>query len=222
MTIDPSRPGPAGTTARDRPGPGLGRLRRAGPAERMRILTIGGRAIRVAVREGTPGWPPLLLCNGIGASLELFQPFVDALDPRRPVIRFDMPGVGGSPAPVIPYHLATSASLLSGLLDQLGYQQADVLGISWGGGLAQQFALSRPDRVRRLVLVATGPGALMVPGNPRVLLRMLTPRRHRDPGYAARIAGELYGGSAGTTRPWPGTCCTPPPAWARPGVTSTS
>jgi pimeloyl-ACP methyl ester carboxylesterase len=50
--------------------------------------------------------------------------------------------------------------------------------------------------VRRLVLVATGPGALMVPGHPRVLLRMLTPRRHRDPGHAARIAGELYGGSA--------------------------
>jgi poly(3-hydroxyalkanoate) depolymerase len=168
----------------------------AGSAGRMRILTVGGRALRVAVRDGTPGWPPLLLCNGIGASLELFQPFVDALDPRRPVIRFDMPGVGGSPAPVVPYHLATLPSLLAGLLDQFGYEQADVLGISWGGGLAQQFALSRPDRVRRLVLVATAPGALMVPGNPRVLLRMLTPRRHRDPGYAARIAGELYGGSA--------------------------
>jgi len=162
----------------------------------MRILVIGGRAIRVAVREGAPGWPPLLLCNGIGASLELFQPFVGALDPRRPVIRFDMPGIGGSPAPVIPYHLGTLAPLLAGLLDQLGYQQADVLGISWGGGLAQQFALSRPDRVRRLVLVATGPGSLMVPGHPRVLLRMLTPRRHRDPGHAGRIAGELYGGSA--------------------------
>ncbi len=162
----------------------------------MRILTIGGRALRVSLREGNPGGPPLLLCNGIGASLELFQPFVDALDPRRPVIRFDMPGIGGSPVPVVPYHLATLPSLLAGLLDQLGYQQADVLGISWGGGLAQQFALSRPDRVRRLVLVATGPGALMVPGHPRVLLRMLTPRRHRDPGYAARVAGELYGGSA--------------------------
>ena len=174
----------------------LGRLRRVGPAERMRILVIGGRAIRVAVREGAPGWPPLLLCNGIGASLELFQPFVDALDARRPVIRFDMPGIGGSPAPVIPYHLGTLAPLLAGLLDQLGYQQADVLGISWGGGLAQQFALSRPDRVRRLVLVATGPGSLMVPGHPRVLLRMLTPRRHRDPGHAGRIAGELSGGSA--------------------------
>jgi poly(3-hydroxyalkanoate) depolymerase len=130
--------------------------------------------------------------------MELLQPFVDALDPRRGVIRFDMPGIGGSPAPVLPYHLGTSAPLLAGLLDQLGYPQADVLGISWGGGLAQQFALSRPDRVHRLVLVATGPGALMVPGHPRVLLRMLTPRRHRDPGYAARIAGELYGGSART------------------------
>ena len=162
----------------------------------MRILRVGGRGLRVAVREGTSDWPPLLLCNGIGASLELLQPFVDALDPQRGVIRFDMPGVGGSPAPVLPYHLATSAPLLAGLLDQLGYRQADVLGISWGGGLAQQFALSRPDRVRHLVLVATGPGALMVPGHPRVLLRMLTPRRHRDPGYAARIAGDLYGGSA--------------------------
>jgi hypothetical protein len=35
----------------------------------MRILTVGGRALRVAVRDGTPGWPPLLLCNGIGACL---------------------------------------------------------------------------------------------------------------------------------------------------------
>jgi len=198
MTIDPSHPAPTG---RNRLGTGLGqvvrwRLRPVAAAERMRILTIGGRAMRVAVREGNPGWPPLLLCNGIGASLELLQPFVDALDPRRPVIRFDMPGIGGSPAPVIPYHLGTLAPLLTGLLDRLGYQQVDVLGISWGGGLAQQFALSRPDRVRRLVLVATGPGALMVPGGPRVLLRMLSPRRHRDPGHAVRIAGELYGGSA--------------------------
>jgi len=200
MTIDMPCPRPAGE---DRPGSGLARvardrLLRAGPADRMRSLTAGGRAIRVAVREGAPGRPPLLLCNGIGAGLELLQPFVDALDPRRGVIRFDMPGIGGSPAPVIPYHLAVSAALLSGLLDRLGCQRADVLGISWGGGLAQQFALSRPDRVRRLVLVATGPGALMVPGHPRVLMRMLTPRRHRDPGYAAHVAAELYGGSART------------------------
>ena len=197
MTADQPSPEPAG---KDRAGAGRGwipgRRRKAEASQRMRILTVGGRGLRVSVREGTPGWPPLLLCNGIGVSLELLQPFVDVLDPRRPVIRFDMPGVGGSPAPVLPYHLVTSAPLLAGLLDQLGHPQADVLGISWGGALAQQFALSRPDRVRRLVLVATGPGALMVPARPAILLRMLTPRRHRDPGYAARIAGHLYGGSA--------------------------
>ena len=184
MTADQGPPGPAAPPWQ------------AGAGERLRTLTVRGRVLRVAVRDGSPGWPPLLLCNGIGVSLELLQPFVDALDPRRPVIRFDMPGVGGSPAPVVPYHLLTTGPLLAELLDQLGYERADVLGISWGGGLAQQFALSRPDRVRRLVLVATAPGALMVPGHPRVLLRMLTPRRHRDPGYAARVAAELYGGSA--------------------------
>ena len=198
MTIDPSHPAPTG---RNRLGTGLGQvvrwwLRPVAVAERMRILAVGGWAMRVAVREGNPDWPPLLLCNGIGASLEALQPFVDALDPHRPVIRFDMPGIGGSPAPVVPYHLGTAAPRLAGLLDQLGYRQADVLGVSWGGGLAQQFALSRPDRVRRLVLVATAPGALMVPGRPQVLLHMLTPHRHRDARHAAHIAGELYGGSA--------------------------
>jgi poly(3-hydroxyalkanoate) depolymerase len=171
-----------------------GRRQNRDAAEQMRTLTVRGRALRVCVREGDPQRPPLLLCNGIGASLELLQPFVDALDPKRGVIRFDLPGTGGSALPLLPYHMTTLASMLSGLLDQLGHTQADVLGISWGGGLAQQFALQYPARVRRLVLAATATGALMVPGHPGVLIRMLTPRRHHDAGYAARIAGGLYGG----------------------------
>ena len=76
----------------------------ADPAERIQMLTAGGRVLRVATRDGNPDRPPLLLCNGIGGRLELFQPFVDALDPRRGTIRFDMPGLGQSPAPVVPYH----------------------------------------------------------------------------------------------------------------------
>ena len=160
-------------------------------------MTAGGRTLRVSVREGTdPGTTPLLLMNGIGASLEVLQPFVDALHPRRTVIRFDVPGVGGSPRPVVPYTLATFSPVVARLLDQLGHPDpVDVLGFSWGGGLAQHFAVQHRKRVRRLVLAATGTGSLMVPANPRVLSRMLTPRRHRDPDYARSIAGELYGGT---------------------------
>jgi len=192
------------TTGRLQPGaaengrrPGQLRVLASGSPRRTAAgtLMVGGRILRVAVRSGNPKWPPLLLCNGIGASLELLLPFVSALDPQREVVRFDVPGIGGSPLPVVPYHLATLAPLITDLLDQLGYQQADVLGISWGGGLAQHLAVLRPDRVRRLVLVATSPGGLMVPGHPRALLRMLSPCRSRDHGYAASIAGELYGGS---------------------------
>jgi pimeloyl-ACP methyl ester carboxylesterase len=98
------------------------------PAERIQMLNVGGRVLRVATRDGNPGRPPLLLllCNGIGGRLELFQPFADALDPRRGVIRFDMPGIGESPAPVVPYHLATVAPKLTRLLDQLDVARADV------------------------------------------------------------------------------------------------
>jgi pimeloyl-ACP methyl ester carboxylesterase len=46
-----------------------------------------------------------------------------------------------------------------------------------------------------LVLAATSTGALMVPGSPKVLARMATPRRYLDPDYAARIAADLYGGT---------------------------
>ena len=186
--------GQPGTVARGRPW--------TAADEHTRTVTVRGRVLRVAVRGGNPQWPPLVLCNGIGARLELLQPFVDAVDAQREVVRFDMPGIGGSREPAMPYHLWTLAPLLSGLLDQLGYQQADILGISWGGGLAQQFAVRDPARVRRLVLVSTATGALMVPGHPRVLRHMLTPRRHRDPAHAAAIAGEIYGGSmrAGASR----------------------
>jgi poly(3-hydroxyalkanoate) depolymerase len=168
-----------------------------GPSDVVRTVTSGGRTLRVSVRRGTDdSVPALLLMNGIGASLEVLQPFVDALDHRRSVIRFDVPGVGGSPRPVVPYHLSSFSPVVAGMLTRLGFEEpVDVLGLSWGGGLAQHFAVQHRRRVRRLVLAATGTGTLMVPANPRVLARMLTPRRHRDPEYARNIAGDIYGGT---------------------------
>ncbi|MGO9384253.1 MAG: alpha/beta fold hydrolase [Mycobacterium sp.] len=156
-----------------------------------RYVNCGVQRIRVNVRWGTG--VPLVLCNGIGASLEVLDPLVEQLDST--VIRFDVPGAGGSPASIAPYGFPYLAWVLGRVLSKLGIGVVDVLGLSWGGGLAQQFAFQNPRRCRRLVLVATGTGALMVPAHPRILAKMLTPRRFSDPDYAASIAGELYGGT---------------------------
>jgi poly(3-hydroxyalkanoate) depolymerase len=156
---------------------------------RDEIMQVGGTPLRVAIRPGTGTGPPLLLCNGIGMRLEALRPFVDALDPAIEVIRFDAPGTGGSQLPNLPYRFTTLALLLREVLHNLGHQQADVLGISWGGGLAQQFALLNPRLCRRLILVATATGPqTMVPPNPLPPVKNLILRRW----------GDLWGGSAKT------------------------
>jgi poly(3-hydroxyalkanoate) depolymerase len=173
----------------------------------IRSIVIGGRQLRVAVRRGAASGTssrrqktlprvPLLLINGIGASLDLLEPFVRELDPALDVIRFDPPGVGGSAPPAGPYRFTGLCRLIAGMLTELGYGTVDVLGISWGGGVAQHFATFQRGRCRRLVLVATATGALMVPARPSVLKHMVTPRRYLDHGYLRTVAGRLYGGSA--------------------------
>lgn len=157
-------------------------------------VATGCQRIRVHVRPGTG--VPLVLCNGIGAGLEVLDPLVAQLDPDATVIRFDAPGAGGSQASPLPYGFPYLAWVLGRVLTDLGYRTVDVLGISWGGALAQQFAFQNPRRCRRLVLAATATGALMVPAHPRVLAKMLTARRLHDAGYAASVVGDLYGGAA--------------------------
>jgi poly(3-hydroxyalkanoate) depolymerase len=164
----------------------------------QRVIPVLGQQIRVNVRAGSG--VPLLLCNGIGASLEVLDPLVDQLDPNTTVVRFDVPGIGGSSESTLPYSFPYLAAVLGRLLSSLdlGGDGVDVLGLSWGGALAQQFAFQNPRRCRRVILVSTGVGIGTVPGRPAVLAKLLTPRRFLDHDYAAMIAGELYGGSART------------------------
>jgi poly(3-hydroxyalkanoate) depolymerase len=168
----------------------------------LRSVAVGDQLLRTSVRPGLPSdarltaATPLLLINGIGASLELLEPFVDALDPAIEVIRFDVPGVGGSPLPARPYRFTGLCALIARMLTELGYGTVDVLGISWGGGVAQHFAALQRARCRRLVLVSTATGALMVPARPSVLATMITPRRYTDRAYLEQNAARLYGGSA--------------------------
>ena len=113
---------------------------------KIQHISVDGQQVRVAVRAGADDGVPLLLVNGIGASLEVLQPFTDALDPALTVIRFDVPGTGGSPLPERPYRFGGLCKLIAALLSQLGHETADVLGISWGGGVAQHFAAFQPQR----------------------------------------------------------------------------
>jgi poly(3-hydroxyalkanoate) depolymerase len=169
------------------------------PARKSRVMRLNnalldGRWIRYGVRDGDPARPPLLILNGLGANIELAEPFIDALFGPAVAI-FDVPGVGGSPTPPSPYRPASIARLAAALLDHLGYAESDVLGVSWGGAIAQQFAIQFPERCRRLILAATATGALMIPGNPLALLKLATPRRYLDSQHAHRVAGEIYGGA---------------------------
>ena len=163
------------------------------PALQIRAIDVGAQRLRIGIRPGNGGEPPLLLCNGIGASIELVEPFIAALDGVETIV-FDAPGVGGSPRPALPYRFWNLACLVVRLLDQLGYLEVDALGVSWGGGLAQQFAIQHPSRCRKLILAATSAGALMIPGRPSIISKLLSPRRYLDPSYLARIAPEIYGG----------------------------
>jgi len=157
-------------------------------------VDLNGQRLHVGIRRGRTDWPPLLIFNGIGANLELLTPLVEALTGRE-IIVFDVPGVGGSPAPLLPYRFTTLASLTDRLTRRLGYsEQLDVLGVSWGGALAQQFAYQYASRCRHLILASSSPGAIMVPGRWSVISKLLSPRRYTDPEYLQRIGGHIYGG----------------------------
>lgn len=159
--------------------------------------TVLGRDIRVArwrLASGSPGARPLLFFNGIGANAELIGPFAERLHGRE-IVTFDMPGVGGSPGGHGPYRPWMIAQVASELLTMLEIGRVDVMGVSWGGAIAQQFAFQASSRVERLVLAATTAGMVMVPGKLSTLIKMINPRRYADPDFMWRHFDALYGGS---------------------------
>src|SRR6516225_1095450 len=131
-----------------------------------RYVAAGGQRIRVNVRQGTG--VPLMLCNGIGASLEVLDPLVEQLNPRSTIIRFDVPGTGGSPTSMLPYGFPYLAWVLGGVLSKLEFVVVAVLGLSWARALAQPFAFQTPRRSRRLPRAAPSTPAPMLPGHPRI------------------------------------------------------
>jgi len=162
-------------------------------------VNVHGVPLNVDIRPGDG--PPLVLCNGIGANLELLAPLVDGLEAqpgrRVPTIRFDVPGTGGSPTPRLPRRMPALAHLVADLVTDLGHDEVDVLGISWGGALAQEFAYRHPELCRRVVLCATSMGMVMIPARPSVLLRLASPARYFGPSRMRTEGSRLYGGGFG-------------------------
>jgi len=160
----------------------------------IRFEKIGFQKLRTAIwhSEATAPKTPLLFFNGIGANLEIAQPLGDLLRDRD-VITFDLPGVGGSPGPTAPYRPWWVAHAARQILKRNGYDKVDVMGVSWGGGAAQQFAFQYKKRVNRLVLAATSPGAIMVPGDIAALSKMAHPMRYVSQDYLIEHFETLYG-----------------------------
>ncbi|MFL0356379.1 alpha/beta fold hydrolase [Erythrobacter sp. GH1-10] len=156
---------------------------------------VGGRTLRTATwRLDKPtDHPPILFFNGIGANIEAVAPLTEAL-PDRGFVMFDMPGTGESPDPLIPYNPFTMSWTAAELLARHGLGEVDVMGVSWGGAMAQHFALQHANRTRRLTLIATTPGMAMVPGNPAAFTKMANPRRYIDPEFMNEHFATLYGG----------------------------
>ncbi len=116
--------------------------------------SVRGHQVRIRVEgEGDP----LLLLNGLSGPLSSWGPFIEALG-ERTVVTFDAPGVGESPAPILPLSIAQLAGVAVSVLDEIGLDRVDVLGYSYGGAVAQQLAAHYPQRVHRLVLAATSCG----------------------------------------------------------------
>ncbi|AUH35244.1 poly(3-hydroxyalkanoate) depolymerase [Paracoccus tegillarcae] len=159
----------------------------------IRTLVLDGQKVRVALFGPADASRNLLVFNGIGASLETVGPFAERFADTR-IVTFDVPGVGGSPVPALPYRFTWLARLTARILDKLGIDQVDVFGVSWGGAAAQQFARDYPHRALSLTLAATSAGFVMVPGNLRVMLKMATPKRYSDPQHMLKIGPDIYGG----------------------------
>ncbi|MFZ0698473.1 MAG: alpha/beta hydrolase, partial [Nitrososphaeraceae archaeon] len=119
------------------------------PLEKVRVGDID-----VAYKMFGKG-DPILLYNGASDGMDAWdQSFLKGLSSNHTVIAFDQRGIGNTTTGSKPYTMQQLANDTAGLMDALKIQQADVFGYSLGSEIAQQFTVSHPDKVNRLILVA--------------------------------------------------------------------
>lgn len=162
----------------------------------FQIIEACGVKLRVYTRSLENAGLPLLICNGLGQSVELLFPLMDQM-PDRPIIAFDAAGIGHSELPTSKTTIPQHAEMVAEILAKLEVPQVDVLGISWGGALTQQLAHTYPDLCRRLILSITSTGGLITWwGSPIALFEIQFPFRFSNKAYGNFIGPWMYGGEA--------------------------
>jgi len=108
--------------------------------------------------EHRGGGPRLLFCNGSGTTLQVVRPLLDAFAGKFDLLAWDYRGLGRSVPLTGPHTVADLAADAAGLLEIAGWDTCRVLGVSFGGMVAQEFAVTNPARVERLALACTSAG----------------------------------------------------------------
>lgn len=163
-------------------------------------LEIEGLDIRVFTRtcdgvKPAAKRPPLLICNGLGQGIEILFPLIEQL-PDRNIVTFDAPGIGRSETPADHLAIEDYTRITARIMERLGHESYDVLGISWGGSLAQQLAHDYPERCRKLVLAITSAGGMgSWWGSPVALSEIMFPMRFTNKSYGNFIGPWMYGGA---------------------------
>ncbi|MGE3286076.1 MAG: alpha/beta fold hydrolase [Pseudonocardia sp.] len=159
------------------------------------VVRLSKHDVHVTVSGTRGASPPLLLIMGLGGNTGMWQPLRGMLDESRVTVAFDVPGTGCSPDSAMPLTMPRLARLAVEVLDHVGMPRVDVMGVSWGGALAQQLAVTGRRGVRRLVLANTHFGIGSVPASPGALRTLLSADRYRDPD-ALVDAARHFGGRA--------------------------
>ena len=121
--------------------------------------------------------PRLLFCNGSGTTLQTVRPLLDVVAGKFDLLAWDYRGLGRSVPLTGPYAMADVAADASGLLAVTGWQSCRVAGVSFGGMVAQEFAVTNPERVERLALACTSAGGAGGSSYPLQKLQELPPEQ---------------------------------------------
>ena len=158
--------------------------------------------------DGPPGAPVLVLGNSLGTSRAVWDRQVPALAAHFRLLRYELPGHGGSPSATGPYTIARLGAAVRSLMDRHGVDRAAYCGISLGGMIGIWLAATAPERICRLGLICTS--AYLPPASGWLaradlvreagmdsitqasIGRWFTPAfMRREPGVAAAFAADL-------------------------------